>query len=140
MELKVQKLYPDAKLPSFAYEGDGGMDLFSYEELELAPGEIKSIGTGIKIAIPEGYAGFVWDKSGLAAGGLITVGGVVDSGYRGELKVVLSNISRVSYQIRRKQKIAQLIIKKIEKPRIIETVLHDDTERGECGFGSSGLL
>ncbi len=139
MKIRVQKINPDAKLPSFAYEGDAGMDLFAAEECEIAPLERKAVGTGFKIAVPRGYAGFVWDKSGLAlAGGLTTLAGVLDSGYRGELKIVLFNLGKESYKIEKHQKIAQLIIKKIEIPEIAEEIL-DETERGRRGFGSSGL-
>lgn len=138
MHLYIQKIDPEAKAPLFAYDGDAGMDLFSCEECELRPGEIRAIKTGLKIAVPEGYAGFVWDKSGLALRGLTTLAGVLDSGYRGELKVVLANLGKKSYQIKKQQKIAQLIIKKVERPEIVEGEL-DNTERGEGGFGSSGL-
>ncbi len=140
MELKIQKINSDAKLPFFAYNSDAGMDLFAYEECEIAPFERKAVGTGIKLAVPEGYAGFVWDKSGLAlGGGITTLAGVLDSGYRGELKIVLLNIGKEPYRVNKHQKIAQLVIKKIERPDIVEDVL-DDTERGKKGFGSSGLV
>ncbi len=138
MILKIQKIHPEAKLPSFAYKDDAGMDLFSIEECELQPGEIKAIKTGLKIGIPNGYAGFIWDKSGLALEGLTTLAGVIDSGYQGEIKVVLKNLNQTPYFIQKHQKIAQLIIQKIEKPEIIECEL-EKSERGERGFGSSGL-
>lgn len=139
MKILVQKISPSAKLPNRAYNGDAGMDIFSCEDCILDAGSKKIIGTGIKVAIPEGYAGFIWDKSGLAVDyGLTTLAGVIDSGYRGEVKVVLMNLGTNSYQVKKHQKIAQLIIKKIERPEMIEAML-DDTERGERGFGSSGL-
>lgn len=140
MELKIQKIHPDARLPSFAYEGDAGMDLFSCEDCELEAGEIRAVSTGLRIAVPEGYAGFIWDKSGLALAGLTTLAGVLDSGYRGELKVVVANLGKRPLHIKKREKIAQLIIKKIERPKIVEAELDfDSTERGEAGFGSSGL-
>jgi len=139
VKIRIQKIDPSAKLPSFAYDGDGGMDIFSCEECILSPGEIKAVGTDLKIAIPEGYAGFVWDKSGLALEGLTTLAGVLDSGYRGEVKVVLLNVGRKPYHIKKHQKIAQLVIQKVERPEITEEVL-DDSERGERGFGSTGII
>lgn len=139
MKLRIQKIDSEAKLPSFAYEGDAGMDLFSCEDCEIGPMDVKAVRTGLKIAVPGGHAGFVWDKSGLASNArLKTLAGVLDSGYRGEFKVVLCNLGQTSYQVKKHQKIAQLIIKKIEKPEIVEEAL-DDTERGERGFGSSGI-
>lgn len=135
----VQKIDPSARLPSFAYDGDAGMDLFSCEDRQIAPMERVAISTGLKIAVPEGYAGFVWDKSGLALNyGLTTLAGVLDPGYRGELKVVLLNVSQDTVFIKKHQKIAQLIIQKVESPEIVAEEL-DATERGERGFGSSGL-
>lgn len=126
-------------MPVFAYEGDAGMDIFSCEDCVLGPLEKKAISTGLKIAVPSGYAGFIWDKSGLAVNySLKTMAGVLDSGYRGELKVVLMNLGKESYAVKKGQKIAQLIIKKVEKPEIVESNL-DETKRGEKGFGSSGL-
>ena len=137
--IKVQRINPDAKLPSFAYEGDAGMDVFSSEDCKIEPLEKKAIGTGLKIAVPQGYAGFVWDKSGLALNySLKTMAGVLDPGYRGELKIVLMNLGKESYEVKKGQKIAQLIIKKVERPGIVESDL-DETERGQKGFGSSGL-
>ncbi|MBI2450617.1 MAG: dUTP diphosphatase [Candidatus Nealsonbacteria bacterium] len=139
MEIRIQKIDPSAKVPVFAYEGDAGMDIFSCEDCKIEPFEKKAISTGLKIAVPAGFAGFIWDKSGLALNNsLKTMAGVLDSGYRGELKIILMNLGKEPYEVKKGQKVAQLIIKKIEKPEIIEDVL-DDTERGERGFGSSGL-
>lgn len=139
MEIRIQKIDPSAKLPSFAYEGDAGMDLFSCQDCKIEPSEKKSIGTGLRIVVPQGYAGFIWDKSGLALNySLKTMAGVLDSGYRGELKVILMNLGKEPYEVKTGQKIAQLVIKKVERPEIIESNL-DQTERGEKGFGSSGL-
>lgn len=139
MEIRIQKIDPSAKIPSFAYKGDAGMDLFSLEDCQIPPLEKKIMGTGLKIAVPEGYAGFVCDKSGLAMNySLTTLAGVLDSGYRGELKIILMNLGKEPYEVKKGQKIAQLVIKKVERPEIIEADL-DKTERGEKGFGSSGL-
>ena len=139
MKLQVQKLDPSAKLPSYAYEGDAGMDLFSLEDLRILSGEKAAIRTGLKFAIPKGYAGFVWDKSGLAAKHhLKTMAGVIDSNYRGELLVVLTNLGREMYKVEKGSKVAQLVIKPVANPEIEETEIQDETDRGERGFGSSG--
>ena len=137
----VEKLDQDAKLPTRAYEGDAGFDLYACEECEIPSFEKMIIRTGLRFAIPEGYAGFIWDKSGLAAKhSLKTMAGVLDSNYRGELKVVLANLGKEPYKVEKGQKIAQLVIKKVEAPEIIEAKIEDETERGEGGFGSSGLV
>ena len=140
MKVLVQKLDPSAKLPSYAYKGDAGMDLFSFVDYELKPGEYFVASTGIKIAIPEGYAGLVWDKSGIATKNHITtIAGVIDSNYRGELKIALTNLGKESYNIKKGEKIAQLLIQPIVSAEIAEVEEFDNTERGEGGFGSSGL-
>ena len=140
MELFVQKLDPSAKLPRYAYKGDAGMDLFSFVDHELKPGEYFVASTGIKIAIPKGYAGLVWDKSGIATKNHITtIAGVIDSNYRGELKIALTNLGKESYHIKKGEKIAQLLIQPVVSTQITEVEEFDITERGEDGFGSSGL-
>ena len=139
MKLKVQKLDPSAKLPSYAYEGDAGMDLFSLEDVQISAGEKVAIRTGLRFAIPRGYAGFVWDKSGLAVKHhLKTMAGVLDSNYRGELLVVLTNLGKETYDVDKGSKIAQLVIKPVASPGIEEGEIVDETDRGEGGFGSSG--
>ena len=139
MKLKVQKLDPSAKLPSYAYEGDAGMDLFSLEDVQISAGEKVAIRTGLRFAIPRGYAGFVWDKSGLAVKHhLKTMAGVLDSNYRGELLVVLTNLGKETYDVDKGSKIAQLVIKPVASPDIEEGEIVDETDRGEGGFGSSG--
>lgn len=140
MKLLVQKLDPSAKLPSYAYMGDAGMDVFSVEDTAIAPGEKVAIRTGLKFAVPRGYAGFIWDKSGLALKHhLKTMAGVLDSNYRGELLVVLTNLGKAEYKVEKGSKIAQLVIKPVENPEIIESKIDDETERGTGGFGSSGV-
>ena len=140
MKLLVEKLNPEATLPSLSYKGDAGFNIFSTEKLVLNPGEKAAVKTGLKLAIPAGYAGFVWDKSGLAVKNHIkTMAGVIDSNYRGELLVVLTNLGKKPYRIEKGIKIAQLIIHKVETLEIKETVIADETERGKKGFGSSGL-
>ena len=139
MKLQVQKLDIEAKLPSYAYKGDAGMDIYSIENIDVSPGEKIAVHTGLRLAIPQGYAGFVWDKSGLAVKHhLKTMAGVIDSNYRGELQVVLTNLGKENYHIEKGSKIAQLIISPIASFEIEEAEIADETERGEGGFGSSG--
>ena len=140
MTVKIKKLFPDAKLPSYAHPRDAGMDLFSNENTIISPQERKIISTGIAMAIPSGYAGLIWDKSGIAHNhGLKTMGGVIDSNYRGEIKVVIHNLSNIPFVIEKGTKIAQMLIQPVEQKEIFEVEDLDDTSRGEKGFGSSGM-
>ena len=140
MKVKIKKLHPDATIPSYAHPGDAGMDLFSVEEdFVLKLGQRKMIGTGISMELPEGYVALVWDKSGVGAKGIKRLGGVIDCHYRGEYKVVLINLSSEDYEIKKGQKIAQLLIQKIENPEIEEAENLSDTLRGDGGFGSTGV-
>lgn len=139
MKLKIKKLREDAILPSYAHKGDAGLDLFSCENCVLYPGEIKMVSAGIAIELPEGYVALVWDKSGIAARGIKTMGGVLDCIYRGELKVVMLNTTKEPYEIKKSQKIAQLLIQPIVTAEIEEVSELSESERGEGGFGSTGL-
>ena len=139
MKLKVKKLHPDAILPSYAREGDAGMDLFTVEPLELEPGERKSIGLGLAIEIPAGYVGLIWDKSGLSHKyGIKHFGGVIDSGYRGEIHAGVLNLSDKVFNFERGHKIAQLLIQKVEQVVVEEVSDLSESMRGEGGFGSTG--
>jgi dTMP kinase len=138
--LKIEKLNDDAKLPQKAYKDDAGLDLFSSDYYSLLPGENINIKTGIKMAIPKGHAGLVWDKSGVAKAGIHTMAGVIDSGYRGEIMVNVINLSGDIYNIAPGQKIAQILIQPIARTEIIEMKIEDETERNDGGFGSSGLF
>jgi len=139
MELHIKKLDQLARLPSFAHPGDAGMDLYSVAEITLLPSERVQIPTGIAVSIPEGYVGLIWDKSGLShRSGLKTIGGVIDAGYRGEVLIGLVNLSDSAYTFHRGDKVAQMLIQKIEHPDIIEVTDLDETERGISGFGSTG--
>ena len=141
MKLRIQRLNLDAKIPISPYKGDAGMDVFSVEEVDIPAGEKIAVKTGLKLAIPEGYAGFVWDKSGLALKHhLKTMAGVIDSNYRGELMIVLTNLGKEPYHVEKGSKIAQLIITPVASPEIEEGIVADDTERGTAGFGSSGTV
>jgi len=137
--LKIKRLDKTATLPKYAHEGDAGLDLFSAENYTLKPNERKAFKTGIAMAIPKGFVGLVWDKSGLAAKhGIKTMAGVVDSGYRGEILIVLKNLGNDVFKIEKNMKIAQMLIQPVESKNIIEVDDLDDTCRGEGGFGSTG--
>lgn len=137
--LKVQRLDPEISLPSYSREGDAGLDLRSRENYILKPDELYTINTGIKVEIPSGYFGSIRDRSGFASkNGLHILAGVVDSNYRGEIKVVLKNLGDTPIDIKRNDRIAQLLIQKIEIVEVIEVDNLEETERGERGFGSSG--
>jgi len=140
-ELPVRRLRDDAVLPERAYPGDAGLDLAACERHELAPGERAVVGTGLAVAIPEGYAGFVQPRSGLAARNGITVvnaPGLIDSGYRGEIRAVLLNTdSAEPFVIEPGMRIAQLVVLPVEAPELVEVEELPESERGVRGFGSS---
>jgi dUTP pyrophosphatase len=138
MELKVKKIHKDAKLPSYGHVGDAGLDLFSVMDCVLKGGEARAISTGIQVAIPDGYVGMIWDKSGISLQNIHRLAGVVDSGYRGEVKVVMTNLSTEAFSIEKGMKIAQMLIQPVSKVKVVDSEELDDTSRGEGGFGSTG--
>jgi len=139
MKLKVKKLHEHAVLPQHAKRNDAAIDLSSCEALVLKAGDQALVKTGISMAIPEGYAGFVWDRSGLAANSSIhTMAGVVDSGYRGEIKVVMINLGKDDFSIDKGMRIAQMAIQPVSELEVEEAEELDETHRGERGFGSTG--
>jgi len=141
-ELEVTRLDPRAKLPTRAYPGDAGLDLHALEPCTLAPGERASVRTGIAVAIPDGQAGLVLPRSGLAARHGITVvnaPGLIDAGYRGELQVLLLNTDRSQrFSLDAGDRIAQLVLVDIRTPVVRQVADLPGTERGAGGFGSSG--
>ena len=141
IELPIQRLREDAVVPSRAYAHDAGLDLAACERVELAPGERALVGTGLAVAIPEGYAGFVQPRSGLAARPGLTVvnsPGLVDSGYRGELRVVLLNTdAKQPFLVEPGMRIAQLVVLPIPELELVEVEELPASERGVRGFGSS---
>ncbi len=140
MKLKIKKLDKQAILPKREHEGDAGLDLYSIMNLEIAPNERVKIGTGIAMSLPLNYVGLLWDKSGLASKeGLKVLGGVIDAGYRGEIIVAIINLSENKYKVEKGQKIAQLLIQKVELPEVCEVSELEDTKRGFGGFGSTGI-
>lgn len=137
--LKVKKLHPDAKVPHYAHADDAGMDLFALEHTVIPVGGRALIGTGIAMEIEEGYVGLLWDKSGLSnTHGLKTLGGVIDSGYRGEIKVGLVNLGSEDYVVGAGHKVAQMLIQKVEHANVVLVEELPNTVRGEGGFGSTG--
>lgn len=141
IELPIRRLRDDAVLPAPAYAGDAGLDLSACERVELGPGERATVGTGLAVAIPEGYAGFVQPRSGLAARHGITIvnaPGLVDSGYRGELRVVLLNTDRTApFVVEPGMRIAQLVVQPVTTTELREVDELPGSERGVRGFGSS---
>jgi dUTP pyrophosphatase len=141
IELPIRRLRPDAVVPGRAYNGDAGLDLSSCERVELAPGERALVPTGLAVAIPEGYAGFVQPRSGLATKhgiSIVNTPGLVDSGYRGELLVNLVNTDmRESFVVEPGMRIAQLVILPIPELELVEVDELPESERGVRGFGSS---
>jgi dUTP pyrophosphatase len=139
MELRVKRIHPDAKIPTYGHPGDAGMDLFAVVDRTLAPGEVFAVPTGIQVAIPAGFVGLIWDKSGLSLKGVHRLAGVVDAGYRGEVQVVMINLGKEPFALKKGMKIAQMLIQPVAAVTIVESDTLDDTSRGEGGFGSTGL-
>ena len=143
LEVPVVRLDADLPVPAYAKPGDAGVDLHARESLVLQPGERALVPTGIAIAIPEGYAGFVQPRSGLALKHGITclnTPGLIDSGYRGELKVLLINTDReAAFEIVRGERIAQLVLQAVATATFVEVGELDSSDRGATGFGSSGV-
>jgi dUTP pyrophosphatase len=141
IDLQIRKLRDDAVVPARAYEGDAGLDLTACEHAVLAPGERATVGTGLAVAIPDGHAGFVQPRSGLAMRHGITIvntPGLVDSGYRGELRIILLNTDpREEFVVEPGMRIAQLVVMPVASVEPIELEELPESERGVRGFGSS---
>ena len=142
MILRYRRLQPEALPPARAHDGDAGFDLHAVEPAAIEPGRRASVGTGIAVAIPEGYAGLVVPRSGLAARhgiSLVNAPGLIDAGYRGELRVLLWNGDPEStFSVSPGDRIAQLVLLAVESPELEEAAELDATARGEGGFGSTG--
>jgi dUTP pyrophosphatase len=143
IQLSIQRLRDDAVVPTRAYDGDAGLDLAACERVELGPGERATVSTGLAVAIPDGYAGFVQPRSGLASRHGITIvntPGLVDSGYRGELKVILLNTDASErFIVEPGMRIAQLVVMQIPGVDPVEVDELPESERGVRGFGSSAV-
>jgi dUTP pyrophosphatase len=142
VELRVARLKEEARLPSRAHEGDAGLDLYACEEAHLGPGERWSIGTGIAVEVPDGHAGLVLPRSGLAREhgiALVNAPGLIDSGYRGEVRVLLLNTDPAeTFRIEIGDRIAQLVISPVALAEPVEAGALGESARGDGGFGSSG--
>lgn len=141
MEIKVKKLDKDAKLPTYATEDDAGMDFYALMDTTILPLERKQVRTGISLEIPKGYVGLVWDKSGVSyIKGQIKTSGVIDSGYRGEICIVMINLTQNPYTFKKGEKVAQMIIQEKVTAKLVEVEELSESERGEGGFGSTGEI
>lgn len=139
MQISIQKLDPRATLPTFAHADDAGMDICALEETVIQAGQRVFVKTGIAVAIPVGYVGLLWDKSGLARTyGLTLVAGVIDAGYRGEIQVGIYNVATEPVSFATGDKVAQLLVQPITHPEVVEVDTLPDTARGMGGFGSTG--
>ncbi len=139
MEVFIKKLGSDTKSPSYAHEGDAGADLYSAEDKKIEAGEISKVRIGLSIAIPDGFVGIVMDKSGIALKGIHSIAGVVDSSFRGELEIVLANLGKSAFEIKKGQKVCQMVIMPVATAKITEAEKLSETKRGKKGFGSTGL-
>src|SRR3954447_6155368 len=141
-DILITRLDPDVPLPSYAHPGDAGADLVTTVDVRLGPGERTVVPTGVAIALPEGYAGFVHPRSGLAARvglALVNAPGTIDAGYRGEIKVILVNLDpREPLELARGDRIAQLVVQRVETAVFVETAELPDSARAAGGFGSTG--
>jgi dUTP pyrophosphatase len=143
IDIKIKLLDKSLSVPDYAHKTDAGIDLYSTISCVLKPFERKMIPSGIKVSIPEGYAGFVLPRSGLAIKNgisLVNSPGLIDSGYRGEICVIMINLDKeMDFTVNKGDKICQLVIKKIEHANLIEVEELDNSDRGEGGFGSTGI-
>jgi dUTP pyrophosphatase len=140
-ELRIERLVPEAVLPAYAHPGDAGLDLTTIEDALLAPGERRALRTGLRVAVPAGHVGLVHPRSGLAARHGVTVAnapGTVDAGYRGELLVLLVNLGDAPVTISCGERVAQLVVQRVTRTRVVEVERLDGTARGDGGFGSTG--
>lgn len=142
IRLNIKRLDPSVELPSYAYTGDAGLDLRANEDVVLQPFERRLVSTGLAVAIPEGYAGFVQPRSGMALKrglSMANTPGLIDAHYRGELKVCAVNLdAHEPIVIERGERIAQLVIQRVPVVELVEVDELDETDRGAGGFGSSG--
>ena len=138
----VQRLDRDLPLPAYAREDDAGLDLYAREGVTLAPGARAAVGTGVAMALPDGYAGFVLPRSGLALRhglSLVNTPGLIDAGYRGEIRVILINHDPTTpVTLSRGDRIAQLVVQRVEQVDVIEVDTLPESPRGSGGFGSTG--
>ena len=139
VKLQIQKLSPDATVPKYAHPGDAGLDLYAAQEMRIPAGGFLGVPTGIAMAVPEGYVGLIWDKSGLAINhGIKTMAGVIDASFRGEITVVVTNVSKSDYIFEKGHKVAQILIQPIVSAEVEVVAQLSTTARGANGLGSTG--
>jgi dUTP pyrophosphatase len=142
LEVQLVRLDPDLPLPSYAHPGDAGADLMTAVDVTLAPGERVLVPTGVAIALPPGHVAFVHPRSGLAARhglSIVNTPGTIDAGYRGEIKVLLINHDpREPVELHRGDRVAQLVVQRVEQARFVEVETLPDSRRGDGGYGSTG--
>jgi dUTP pyrophosphatase len=136
--LPIRRLDPAALLPTRAHADDAGLDLYALEDSVVPPGEGRLLRTGVAVAVPAGHVGLICDRSSLAKRGLKTAGGVIDAGYRGELGILIWNLSREAQAVKKGERCAQMLVIPIATPAPIETSDLGETARGAGGFGSTG--
>ena len=139
--IRVRRIHPEAKLPRYAHlgpNGDLGADLYSVETAELLAGSTRAIPTGIAVELPKGFGALVEDRSGLAARGVTTLAGVIDPGYRGEIRVIMTNLSSAAVTLSKGDRIAQLRLVHLVQAHFEEVAELSPTDRGDGGFGSTG--
>ena len=142
MTLGFKRVHPDAALPAYAHPSDAGMDLRSVEDMEIAPGRRALVHTGLVVNLPPMHEAQVRPRSGLALKNGVTVlntPGTIDSGYRGEIGVILANFGDSPFRVAKGDKIAQLVIAPVLQPEVVEVQEIDETDRGSGGFGSTGV-
>lgn len=143
IDIKIKRLDKDLPLPEYAHKGDAGCDLYSGADSVIKPGERMLIPTGIAISLPEGHAAFIQPRSGLAVKNGVTIvntPGLIDCKYRGEIKIILMNTDKNEpFTVKRGDKIAQMVIQRVEEANFVEVEELDETERGAGGFGSTGV-
>jgi len=142
LNLHVKLLHPNAKLPTKAHYNDAGYDLYSVDDVILKPGLVNDVSTGIALAIPDGYVGLIWDRSSMGSKGIKVMGGVIDAGYRGELKLKLAGVKTMErdwLELPAGSKVAQILIQKVENLPVVEVEDLPESQRGTKGFGSSGV-
>jgi dUTP pyrophosphatase len=138
MQISIKKLRESAIVPTRAHSDDAGIDLFTDREYILAPRTLVVIPLGVAFEMPLGYVGLIWDKSSIGSKNIKTLGGVVDAGYRGEVSVVLNNLGDGDYIFKVGDKVAQMLIQKIELCELVQVGELSDSSRGKGGFGSTG--
>ena len=136
--LAIQRLHPESAVPTRAHPEDAGLDLYGVEDVILPPNEGKVAKTGVAMAIPKGFVGMIADRSSLAKKGVKSAGGIIDSGYRGEVMVVLRNLTSQEIRIKAGDRIAQMLILPVALPNPVEVATLSETTRGQGGFGSTG--